>query len=199
MAGNNRRSIFRRRQAGLTDYRRRLKLLRGRKPRAVVRVSNTRTTCQLVTWAANGDLVTVSKTGSDLVKKHGWPSDGSLKSVPASYLVGFAMGKAAVANGATEAVLDIGLAASSRGGRVYAALKGMVDAVPVEAKAGDIIVFSSLTPHRTGPNQTDIERKSYILQYSHDGSVMHTDNDQQVSQDNPDRQFLVTENGTQLG
>ena len=78
-------------------------------------------------------------------------------------------------------------------------LKGMVDAVPVEAKAGDIIVFSSLTPHRTGPNQTDIERKSYILQYSHDGSVMHTDNDQQVSQDNPDRQFLVTENGTQLG
>ena len=128
MAGNNRRSIFRRRQAGLTDYRRRLKLLRGRKPRAVVRVSNTRTTCQLVTWAANGDLVTVSKTGSDLVKKHGWPSDGSLKSVPASYLVGFAMGKAAVANGATEAVLDIGLAASSRGGRVYAALKGMVDA-----------------------------------------------------------------------
>ena len=87
MAGNNRRSIFRRRQAGLTDYRRRLKLLRGRKPRAVVRVSNTRTTCQLVTWAANGDLVTVSKTGTDLVKKHGWPTDGSLKSVPALSLI----------------------------------------------------------------------------------------------------------------
>ena len=81
MAGNNRRSIFRRRQAGLTDYRRRLKLLRGRKPRAVVRVSNTRTTCQLVTWAADGDLVSVSKTGTDLVKKHGWPSEGSLKSL----------------------------------------------------------------------------------------------------------------------
>ena len=128
MAGNNRRSIFRRRKAGLTDYRRRLKLLRGRKPRAVVRVSNTRTTCQLVTWAADGDLVTISMTGSDLVKKHGWPNDHSLKSVPASYLVGFAMGKAAMASGSSEAVLDIGLAASTRGGRVYAALKGMVDA-----------------------------------------------------------------------
>jgi large subunit ribosomal protein L18 len=128
MAGNNRRSIFRRRKAGLTDYRRRLKLLRGRKPRAVVRVSNTRTTCQLVSWAADGDLVAVNTTGSDLVKKYGWPEGRSLKSVPASYLVGYAMGKAAVASGADEAVLDIGLAANSRGGRVYAALKGMSDA-----------------------------------------------------------------------
>lgn len=128
MAGNNRRSIFRRRKAGVTDYRRRLKLLRGRMPRAVVRVSNTRTTCQLVSWAADGDLVAVNTTGSDLVKKYGWPESRSLKSVPASYLVGFAMGKAAVASGADEAVLDIGLAANSRGGRVYAALKGMSDA-----------------------------------------------------------------------
>ena len=69
MAGNNRRSIFRRRKAGLTDYRRRLKLLRGQKPRAVVRVSNTRTTCQLVTWSADGDQVSVSVTSSDRVKK----------------------------------------------------------------------------------------------------------------------------------
>ena len=128
MAGNNRRSIFRRRKAGLTDYRRRLKLLRGRKPRAVVRVSNTRTTCQLVTWAADGDLVNINVTGSDLVKKYGWPNEQSQKSVPASYLVGFAMGKAAIAAGSNEAVLDIGLSANTRGGRVYAALKGMVDA-----------------------------------------------------------------------
>jgi large subunit ribosomal protein L18 len=37
------------------------------------------------------------------------------------------MGKAAVAAGYKEAILDIGLAAS-RGSRVYAALKGMLDA-----------------------------------------------------------------------
>jgi large subunit ribosomal protein L18 len=108
MRGTRRRSIFRRRKAGLTDYRRRLKLLTGRKPRAVVRVSNTRTTCQLVTWAATGDLVTVSMTGSDLSKKFGWPKDYSQKSVSASYLVG--------------------LAASTPGNRVFSALKGMVDA-----------------------------------------------------------------------
>ena len=128
MRGTRRRSVFHRRKAGLTDYRRRLKLLRGRKPRAVVRVSNTRTTCQLVTWAASGDLVTVSVTGSDLSKKYGWPQDFSKKSVSASYLVGYAMGKAAKAQGAEEAVLDIGLAASTPGNRVFSALKGMVDA-----------------------------------------------------------------------
>lgn len=128
MAGTNRRSIFRRRKAGVTDYHRRLKLLRGQVPRAVVRVSNTRTTCQLVTWAAHGDHVSVNITGTDLVKKYGWPEGHSLKSVPASYLVGYAMGKAALASGASEAVLDIGLASNSKGSRVYAALKGMCDA-----------------------------------------------------------------------
>lgn len=128
MRGTRRRSIFRRRKAGLTDYRRRLKLLRGRKPRAVVRVSNSRTTCQLVDWSASGDLVKISVTGSDLSKKYGWPEDFSKKSVPASYLVGFAMGKAAIAQGAEEAILDIGLAASTPGNRVFSALKGMVDA-----------------------------------------------------------------------
>jgi large subunit ribosomal protein L18 len=38
------------------------------------------------------------------------------------------MGKAALAHGSQEAVLDIGLAASTPGNRVFAALKGMVDA-----------------------------------------------------------------------
>jgi len=128
MRGTRRRSIFRRRKAGLTDYRRRLKLLRGRKPRAVVRISNSRTTCQLVDWSVSGDLVKVTVTGSELSKKYGWPADFSQKSVPASYLVGFAMGKAALAQGAEAAILDIGLAASSPGNRVFSALKGMIDA-----------------------------------------------------------------------
>tara|TARA_B100001750_G_scaffold248078_1_gene276548 strand:- start:4009 stop:4251 length:243 start_codon:yes stop_codon:yes gene_type:complete len=38
------------------------------------------------------------------------------------------MAKAAISAGYEEAILDIGLAASTRGNRVFAALKGMVDA-----------------------------------------------------------------------
>ena len=127
--GPRQRNRFRRRMKGLTDYRRRLKLLKSRKSRAVVRVSNTRTTCQLVDWSAGGDKVNITQTGGDLVANYGWPENLSQKNIPASYLVGFAMGKAAVAAGHSEAVLDIGLAASSSGSRVFAALKGMVDAL----------------------------------------------------------------------
>lgn len=37
-------------------------------------------------------------------------------------------------------------------------------------RAGGIVVFSSLTPHLTGPNLTDETRKAYIVQYAHAGS-----------------------------
>lgn len=43
-------------------------------------------------------------------------------------------------------------------------------AVPVPARRGDIVVFSSLTPHRTGPNLTGAVRKAYILQYCQAGA-----------------------------
>jgi len=72
---------------------------------------------------------------------------------------------------------------------------GMTEAVPVEAKVGDVVVFSSLTPHRTGPNTTDSERKAYILQYCHNDSLMLADDQNGIPQNNPDRQFLVTSNG----
>jgi ribosomal protein L18 len=77
----------------------------------------------MVNWSAGGDLVLATVTGSDLVKKFDWPQDFSQKSVPACYLTGFALGKAAMAQGCTDAVLDIGLAGSTPGGRVFSALR----------------------------------------------------------------------------
>lgn len=38
--------------------------------------------------------------------------------------------------------------------------------VPVEAPAGSVAVFSSLTFHRSGPNTTDRMRRAYVTQYS---------------------------------
>ncbi|MCU1352682.1 MAG: hypothetical protein JWM05_1891 [Acidimicrobiales bacterium] len=43
--------------------------------------------------------------------------------------------------------------------------------VVCEAAAGDVIVFSSLTPHMTGPNTTEDVRKAYILQYAPSGAL----------------------------
>ena len=138
MNGTRRRSVFRRRQSGQTDYHRRLKLLRGKKARAVVRVSNTRVTCQMVNWNAGGDIVLASVTGGDLSKKYDWPSEFSQKSVPACYLAGYALGKESISKGCTDAVLDIGLAGSTPGGRVFSALKGMIDAGMEIPHSGEI-------------------------------------------------------------
>ncbi len=43
-------------------------------------------------------------------------------------------------------------------------------AVATPARAGSIVVFSSLTPHRTGPNLTDEVRKAYIVQFAPEGA-----------------------------
>lgn len=45
-----------------------------------------------------------------------------------------------------------------------------VEVAPV--RAGGVVVFSSLTPHLTGPNTTPDVRKAYILQYSPAGAVI---------------------------
>ena len=50
------------------------------------------------------------------------------------------------------------------------------DAIPATVASGGAVVFSSLTPHRTGPNTTGSTRKTYILQYAPDGAeVLHGD------------------------
>lgn len=125
---SSRRLRLRRRRSGETDYRRRLKLLRGGEARAVVRVSNTQVSCQVVNYQPDGDHVVASVNGKTLVSAYGWPSDASRKAVPAAYLAGYALGHRALAAGLDEAVLDIGLAQATVGARVFAALKGMVDA-----------------------------------------------------------------------
>jgi ectoine hydroxylase-related dioxygenase (phytanoyl-CoA dioxygenase family) len=43
-------------------------------------------------------------------------------------------------------------------------------AIPAPVRAGGAVVFSSLTPHLTGPNTTDAVRKAYILQYAPAGA-----------------------------
>ena len=44
------------------------------------------------------------------------------------------------------------------------------DAVVAPVRKGGMVVFSSLSPHLTGPNTTDAVRKAYILQYAPDGA-----------------------------
>jgi ectoine hydroxylase-related dioxygenase (phytanoyl-CoA dioxygenase family) len=79
-------------------------------------------------------------------------------------------------------------------------LEDAPDAVAVEAAVGDVIVFSSLTPHCTGPNRTADTRKAYILQYAPDGAAVLSDGvDGQLVRtpaDHPARQYAVLGCGT---
>jgi phytanoyl-CoA hydroxylase len=52
----------------------------------------------------------------------------------------------------------------------FVCLHEPADAVAVPARAGSVVMFSSLTPHSTGPNRTDAVRKAYIVQYAPDGA-----------------------------
>jgi len=66
------------------------------------------------------------------------------------------------------------------------------DAIAAPARAGGIVVFSSLMPHRTGPNLTGKVRKAYILQYAPDGArVVETG----APCDDRERQYLILKDG----
>ncbi len=71
------------------------------------------------------------------------------------------------------------------------------EAVPAPVGAGGMVVFSSLTPHSTGPNRTDTVRKAYIVQYAPDGAAVLVGRSRGDAQPAPaaapERQFLVLE------
>jgi ectoine hydroxylase-related dioxygenase (phytanoyl-CoA dioxygenase family) len=52
----------------------------------------------------------------------------------------------------------------------YECLQDPPGAVAAPVRAGGAVVFSSLTPHLTGPNVTGATRKAYIIQYIPDGA-----------------------------
>jgi len=116
---------FRRRREGKTDYRYRLKLLKSGKVRAVVRKTLTNIYVQFIEYDEKGDRVIATAMGSEL-KKFGF--DGSAKSTPSAYLAGFLAARRALKKNVNEAVLDIGLQSATKGARVFAALKGILDA-----------------------------------------------------------------------
>ncbi|MBI4441166.1 50S ribosomal protein L18 [Candidatus Woesearchaeota archaeon] len=115
---------MRRKQQGITNYRKRLTLLKGNVLRAVVRKSLKHIVIQIVEFDARGDKVVLC-ADSKALPKYGWKAGGG--NIPAAYLTGYLLGVLAKKKHIEEAILDIGLQTSSKGARIYAALKGMVD------------------------------------------------------------------------
>lgn len=116
---------YRRKGAGKTDYRKRLKLLKGRTPRLVVRVSLKNITAQAVSFSPEGDRVLVSAHSHELAKR-GWPY--SCTNQPAAYLLGLLMGVKAKKAKVTTLIPDLGLAKPVEKSVKYTVVKGVKDA-----------------------------------------------------------------------
>ena len=116
---------FRRKREGKTNYNKRLRLLLSSKPRLVVRPSLKGMTVQVITAEKIGDRVLAASHSNEL-KKLGWKFNCG--NTPSAYLTGLITAKKAIKKGIKEAILDIGLRKPVKGGRIFACLKGTVDA-----------------------------------------------------------------------
>ena len=119
------RTIKRRRRENKTDYKARRILLTSGLPRIVVRRTNKYYILQAVESDEAQDKVLATITSKDLLK-NGWDAKagGSLKSVPAGYLTGLLMAKKL---GKGKYIMDLGMARTFKGGRVFSVVKGLVD------------------------------------------------------------------------
>lgn len=116
---------FRRRREGKTNYYCRKELIKSEKIRLVIRCSLSHTRVQFVKSEVKGDKVLISAFSKEL-KKYGWKAPyGNL---PAAYLTGFLAGLKAKNSELKEAVIDAGIKKPSKGSRIYAGLKGIIDA-----------------------------------------------------------------------
>ena len=117
--------LQRRRREGKTNYKTRLKLLESGKPRLVVRKSLKNITAQIIAYKPAGDKIEVAVHSKEL-KNLGWTFSNN--NLPAAYLVGLLVGKKALSKKVSNVILDLGLNTSTKGSKVYAVLKGVVDA-----------------------------------------------------------------------
>lgn len=115
---------YRRKREGRTNYKKRLELLKGRKPRLVIRRTNTQLILQIIEYNPDGDKIIIT-TNSNELKNQGWTH--SFKNMPAAYLAGLLTAKKAKEKNVTEAILDLGLQKPHKGSRIYSALHGVID------------------------------------------------------------------------
>ena len=125
----------RRRRENKTDYKARIGLLKSDTPRFVVRKTNRYITAQIIKSKEAQDSTLHSVNSKEL---RGYGYNSSFKNIPASYLTGFLLGVKARKD-IKKAILDIGLQRSTKGSKLYAALKGFIDSGIEVSHSKDIL------------------------------------------------------------
>lgn len=123
--GKTRTIPYRRKRQSKTNYKKRLDLLKSGQHRLVIRKSLNMITTQIIDYGADGDKIIVSATSKEL-SKMGWNMHKA--NIPSAYLTGLLIGHKAKKKSVKGVVIDFGLQIPNKGGKLYAVLKGAVDA-----------------------------------------------------------------------
>lgn len=117
------RAIKRRRRSAVTNYKKRIALLKGGMSRIVVRKSNRSIIMQVVKYGESGDKVVKSANSKEL-KGIGWEPRCN---IPTAYLTGMLLAKK-LDSKTEDFALDTGLYRPVKGSVIFAAAKGFQDA-----------------------------------------------------------------------
>ncbi len=115
---------FRRRRESKTNYRKRYILLKSNEARLVIRKTNRYIITQIVKSKEAQDS-TLCYVNSKELEKLGWSF--SFKNIPAAYLTGFLIAKKAKEKKIKKVIIDVGLYRSTKGSKLYAVIKGVID------------------------------------------------------------------------
>ena len=130
------KTLKKRRKENKTDYSKRISLLKSNSPRIVFRKTNRYIIAQYITSREAQDRIEEGVTSKDLFE-YGWPKDfeGSLKTLPASYLAGLLIGTKIHRKKMKKPVADSGMNKIVHKNRFFAFLKGLKDSgIPIECK-----------------------------------------------------------------
>ena len=117
-------AILKRKKMGVTDYRKRLSLLRSESTRLIIRPTGKGIVVQVADFAQEGDIILATVNANILKKTLGISGNNS----QISYISGYYLGMKALSKGVEYAVVDTGRFKLTRGGRISCAIKGAVDA-----------------------------------------------------------------------
>ena len=117
---------FRRRREGKTNYYYRKRLLASGIPRLVIRKSLKHIKAQVISAEMIGDKILIQAHSKELSKKYNWKYNTG--NTPSAYLIGYLIGKKAVKNKIEEVILDLGIYRPIVNTKLFAALKGTIDA-----------------------------------------------------------------------
>lgn len=122
------KTLKRRRRKNLTDYKKRINLLKGDQPRIIFRKTNRYIIAQYVMSEETKDKIEIGVSSKGLMK-YGWPKEfkNSLKSIPASYLLGFLIGKKILKAKKQTPIADFGMIRVLHKSKVFAFIKGLID------------------------------------------------------------------------